>query len=85
MKRSVFRVLPLVSLLAAPVGLLGQTTTTTTTSTSTMNAPTTTGTVSKTTKTKTKTKKKVAKKHKKTMHHKATTTMATPKPTPASK
>jgi hypothetical protein len=84
MKRSLIRVLPLVSLLAVPVGLLAQTTQTTTTSTSTMNNPST-GTTT-TTKTKTKTKKKAAKKHHKKMtHHKATTTAPAAKPTPASK
>jgi hypothetical protein len=82
MKRSLIRVLPLVSLLAVPAGLIAQTTTTTTTSTSTMQAPAT-GTTT-TTKTKTKTKKKARKHHAKT-HHKATTTAPAMKPTPASK
>jgi hypothetical protein len=82
MKRSLIRVLPLVSLLAVPVGLIAQTTQTTTTSTSTMTNPSTGATT--TTKTKTKTKKKAAKKHHKTTH-KATTTAPAMKPTPASK
>jgi hypothetical protein len=82
MKRSLIRVLPLVSLLAVPVGLIAQTTQTTTTSTSTMNNPATGAT--STTTTKTKTKKKAAKKHHKVTKHKAATT-APMKPTPASK